>query len=185
MTAGVTSESDDAYRGLFGAIPYALRASDSLLFRSYVVVGSLASVLVTLIITFALVVLIAATSNVPGGSLTLSRSFYVVIGILVLGPLLAPILFVARRHRRNLPVSDNYDRFLAVAGYLFLCSLYIGLVISVPECFVLDGQLTCRDPPTGLFAPVISLLYALPPLTSPVPPLFAALLIFAVHRRLR
>ncbi|MFC6733773.1 MULTISPECIES: hypothetical protein [unclassified Haladaptatus] len=185
MTASGTTDGDDAYKGVFGAIPYALRASDSLLFRTYVVVGSLAGLLVTITITLALVVLIAATSNVPGGSLTLSRAFYVVIGILVLGPLLAPILFVARRHRRRLPVSARYDTLLAAAGYLFLLSLYVGLVISIPECFVLDGETTCRNSPTGVFGPVISVLYALPAITSPLPPLFAALLIFAIHRKLR
>lgn len=185
MTDGATSESNEAYKGVFGAIPYALRSSDSLLFRSYVVVGSLAGLIIGLTITLALVVLIGATSNVPGGSLTLSRSFYVVIGILVMGPLLAPILFVARRHRRGLDVSDNYDTLLAVAGYLFLLSLYVGLVISIPECFVLDGETTCRDPPTGLFGPLISVLYALPAIVSPVPPLLSALLIFFLHRRLR
>jgi hypothetical protein len=34
-------ETDDAYGGIFGAFPYAVRASDSLAFKSYAVLGGL------------------------------------------------------------------------------------------------------------------------------------------------
>lgn len=174
----------DGYRGLFGAFPYAFGSTDSRLFKSYVLVGGLAAAALSLFILLALVVLVGQTASIQGGSLTLSRSFYIVVGLFLVGPLLAPILLVARRHRRGLAAAAGvrYDQWLAVAGYVFLASLYVGLVISIPECFVLDGQETCRGAPTGLFAPVISVLYDLPQIAAVAPPLVAGLLIAAVHR---
>jgi uncharacterized membrane protein YuzA (DUF378 family) len=166
----------DGYRGLFGAFPYAFGSTDSRLFKSYVLVGGLAAAALSLFILLALVVLIGQTASIQGGSLTLSRAFYIVVGLFVVTPVLAPVLLVARRHRRELAADAGarYDQSLAVAGYLFLASLFVGLVISVPAEF--------QTPPTGLFAPVVSVLYALPPLAGLLPPLVAGLLILAVHR---
>lgn len=168
----------DGYRGLFGAFPYAFGRTDSRLFKSYVLVGGLAAAVLSLFIVLALVVLIGQTASIQGGSLTLSRAFYIVVGLFVVTPVLAPVLLVARRHRRGLAVDagSRYDRWLAIAGYVFLSSLFVGLVISVPENF--------QEQPTGLFAPVVSTLYALPPLTALLPPALAGGLIWLVHRRL-
>lgn len=168
----------DGYRGLFGAFPYAFGSTDSRLFKSYVLVGGLAAAVLSLFVLLALVVLIGQTASIRGGSLTLSRAFYIVVGLFVVTPVLAPVLLVARRHRRELAAEAGvrYDQWLAVAGYVFLLSLFVGLVISIPEAF--------QTPPTGLLAPVISVLYALPPLAGLVPPLLSGLLIWGVHRLL-
>jgi uncharacterized membrane protein YuzA (DUF378 family) len=167
----------DGYRGVFGAFPYAFRQSDSLLFRSYVLVGALAALAVTLLFGAGLIVLVAQTAAIEGGSLTLSRAFYVVVGLLVVAPLLAPVLLVARRHRRAIGHDARYDLALSLAGYLFIASLYVGLVITVPA----DQQ----TPPSGVVAPVVGTLYALPQLTGVIPPLVASGLIVAVHRLFR
>jgi hypothetical protein len=171
----------DDYRGVVGAFPYAFRASDSHLFRSYVALGGLLAVAVSLLFIAAVVGVIAGTTGGRGGSLTLSRSFFAVVGLFVVGPLMAPVLFVARRHRRarerDDAVSGPYDAALAAAGYLFVVSLYVGLVISVPP----DQQTT----PTGVLAPLIGALYGLPQLAGVVPPLVAAAVILLCHRRLR
>jgi uncharacterized membrane protein YuzA (DUF378 family) len=172
----------DGYSGFFGAFPYALRHSRSLLFKSYVLVSALAVALLTLFLGFALVVLVGRTAAVPGGSLTLSRTFYIVVGLLVVVPAVAPTLAVARRHRRGIESSRTYETALAVAGFAFLFSLYLGLVASMPETFVLDGETVTRPPPSGPFAPVVALLYAIPPVASVGIPLAAALLVGAVHR---
>ncbi|MGM0590550.1 MAG: hypothetical protein ACQETI_02790 [Halobacteriota archaeon] len=165
---------EEGYRGVFGAFPYAFRHSDSWLFRSYVAVSALTTLLIVGIIGFGLVVLIAQTAAIAGGSLTLSRAFYVVVGLLVGLPVMAPTLLVARRHRRGYDVADRYDFLLAVAGYLFIASLYVGLVITTPE--------NQQQPVSGTLAPAIRLLYDLPQLAGLVPPLVCAVLIWAVHR---
>jgi hypothetical protein len=170
----------DDYRGVVGAFPYAFRASDSHLFRSYVVLGGLLTVAVGLLFIAAVIGVIASTTGGRGGSLTLSRSFFAVVGLFVVIPLVAPVLFVARRHRRRErggPADDPYDAVLAVAGYLFVVALYVGLVISVPP----SQQTT----PTGALAPVVDVLYGLPQLAGVGPPLVAAAVILLSHRRLR
>lgn len=174
----------DGYRGVVGAFPYAFRHTDSWLFRAYVLVGTAVTAVVSLIVLLGLVVVFGKTASVEGGSLTLVRAFYVVVGVLAILPIVAPILLVARRHRRDDPVGVRYDASLAVGGFLFVVALYAGLVISVPECFVLDGEQVCRDPPSGAFAPVVRLLYALPQWASVVPPLATAAAIYAIHRGL-
>jgi hypothetical protein len=171
----------DDYGGVLGAFPYAFRTSDSLLFRSYVVLGGLLTVAVSLLFVAAVIGVIAGTTGGQGGSLTLSRSFFAVVGLFVVVPLVAPVLFVARRHRRRRErgetADDPYDAALAATGYLFVCALYAGLVISVPP--------SQQTPPTGALAPVVAALYATPQLAGVVPPLLAAVVVLLVHRRLR
>lgn len=174
----------DGYRGVFGAFPYAFRRSDSWLFRSYVVVGGLAAVLVALAFTLSLIRVFGATAGLKGGSLTLSRSFVVVVGLFAVAPLVAPVLLVARAHRRDERDSPWYDPLLAIGGYCFLLSLYLLAVAAMPESFVLDGETVTRPPPSGLFAPVVAALYAIPSRASLLIPLVPAAFIAVVHRRL-
>ncbi|XVH32517.1 hypothetical protein ACNS7O_04845 [Haloferacaceae archaeon DSL9] len=165
----------DDYRGVFGAFPYAFRRSDSLLFKVYFVVGTLASVFIGLLFTFGLLVLLGETAETPGGTLTLSRSLYVLVGLFAAAPLMAPVLLVARRHRRGIPVAAGYDAHLALSGFVFLASLYVGVIISVPP----DQQTAA----SGVLAPIIEVLYATPQLAGVLPPTLAAVLIYAVHHR--
>ncbi|MEF8819811.1 MAG: hypothetical protein V5A31_00505 [Haloferacaceae archaeon] len=165
-----------AYRGVFGAFPYAARASDSWLFRSYAAVSALVGGGLALLFTFGLVVLVAQTAALAGGSLTLSRAFYVVVGLLLVGPVIAPTLLVARRHRRE-GSTKRYDAALALAGYLLVASLYVGLVITVPPAQ--------QDPPTGALAPLVAALYALPPAAAVGPPLVGVGTVWAAHRLAR
>ncbi|WP_117594399.1 hypothetical protein [Haloprofundus halophilus] len=168
----------DGYNGVFGAFPYALTHSTSWLFRLYVVVSALVALFLTLVVAMGLVVLIANTADFGGGQLTLSRSFYAVVGLLLVAPILAPTLFVARRHRREeTREHEHYDFALGLAGFVFLTSLYVGAVITVPP--------DLQTPVTGPLAPLVELLYGLPQVAGLVPPLSAALFIFGLHRRLR
>jgi hypothetical protein len=167
--------SDD-YGGVLGAFPYAFRASDSFLFRSYVVLGGVLTLVVGFLFVAAVVGAVASTIG-GGGSLTLSRSFFVVVGLFVVAPLVAPVLFVARRHRREGGDGARYDAALAAVGYLFVLALYAGLVISVPPAH--------QTTPSGPLAPVAAALYALPQRVGLVPPLVAAGLIPLCHRLFR
>lgn len=164
----------DSYRGVFGAIPYAIRNTESWTMRLYGVVGALTAGLVATVVALALVVWMAETAEVQGGTFLFSRSLYVIAGFAAVAPLLAPLLFVARRHRRGDPVAPGYDRKMAYGGFLFLLSLYVGMVISAPA--------ELRDP-TG--SVIVNALYALPQPAGVVPPIAAAAVVFATHLRLR
>ena len=187
MTESSSADASDAegsggtYGGVLGAFPYAFRASDSVLFRLYVVVGGLLAALAVLVFGTALVVQVANTLGGPGGTFTFSRTLFVLIGLFVVGPLIAPVLLVARRHRRT-GSDTRYDTLLAAAGVLFVVSLYFGLVASIPPEFTLDGQVQVRPPPSGPLAPLVGLLYAVPTVGAPVVPLLGASLILLAHR---
>ena len=165
------ANADEPYRGVVRAIPYAIRTSDSTLFRAYGLVGTLVAVFVGLLFGLALVVLIARTTGTDGGTFTLSRAFFALVGLFAVGPLLAPVLFVARRHRRGDAVHSRYDGALGLTGFLFVAALYVGLVVSTP------GADQVADA-----GPVLATLYALPRVAGLVPPLVAAGTTVAVHR---
>ncbi len=164
----------DSYRGVFGAIPYAIRNTDSWTMRVYGVVGAVAAAFITLVVTLGLVVWMGETAEVQSGTFLFSRSLYVVAGFAAVAPLLAPLLFVARRHRRDDRVAAGYDRWLAVTGFVFLVSLYLGMVISAPA--------DLRDPTDSV---LVSALYALPSRAGFAPPIVGAGLVFLTHFRLR
>jgi hypothetical protein len=166
---------EDAYDGLFGALPYALRTSDSLLFKSYAVVGGLLAALVAVVFLFAIVQLIAVTTGGSGGVFTFSRAFFVFVGFLVVFPLLAPILSVARRHRRT-GSSRRYDFTFAATGYLFVLALYLTLVISTPA--------EQQETPPAAVAPLVEFLYGLPAPYGLVPPVAVGAVMVLLHRYL-
>ncbi|MFB6128021.1 MAG: hypothetical protein ABEJ79_12110 [Halolamina sp.] len=167
------SDSDEPYRGIVRAIPYAIRTSDSTLFRAYGLVGTLVAVFVGLLFGLALVVLIGRTAGTDGGTFTLSRAFFALVGLFAVGPLLAPVLFVARRHRRDDAVHPRYDAALGLSGFLFVAALYVGLVVSTPA----TDQVADANP-------VVTALYALPRAAGLVPPLVVAVATVVVHRTL-
>ncbi|WP_135303817.1 hypothetical protein [Haloarcula amylovorans] len=166
-------ETTNSYNGLPGAFRYALGASDSWLFKGYLVVALLLTLAIALAFALGLLVLLSGSEGLRGGTFTFSRSFFLFVGLLVVAPLLTPILLVARRHRRT-ESSVVYDRALALSGFVFVASLYVGLVVSVPP------QL---QEPTG--SAVVQTLYAAPQLAGLAPPVLAAALLYAVHRFLR
>jgi hypothetical protein len=176
MAGEDVAEETATYGGFLGAFPYAFRASGSRLFRSYVVVGGLLAILLVLFFAFGVIVSVQNTLGAVGGTFTFARSFVLFVGFLVLLPVVAPILLVARRHRRGV-ASSRYDRALAASGYLFVPALYLLLLITAPPGL--------RDPPAGPLAPVVELLYALPPAAGVLPPLLAVAATYAVHRRYR
>lgn len=160
----------DGYRGLFGAFPYAFKHGDSRVFRLYVILGTLSAIFIGGLFVLSLIVWIGQTASAPGGSLTLSRTFIAVVGLFAAGPLIAPILLVARKHRRGLSYHPRYDTVMAFLGVGFLCSIYVAAIISIPECFELDGEQICRDPASGLFGPIVNILYLLPQPAAIGPP---------------
>lgn len=170
-TETASTPAVDEYSGLLGAFPYAFRRSQSTAFRLYAVASGLLGAFVAGLIVLTLVVWIANPVGLVG-----ERAFLGVIAIFLFGPLFAPVLLVARRHRRGRG-DPRYDRGLAVAGFVFVLTLWVGLVVSVPP-----GQ---QAEPTGLFAPVAAALYSLPQSASLLPPLFGAVGILVAHRLLR
>lgn len=173
--AGARTPPERTYGGVVGAFPYAFRASDSWLFRSYVLVGGLVGLLVVALAALALPGWIAATLR-QSAVVTLSRAVLVLAAAAVLAPLLAPVVLVARRHRRGDPVDPRYDGLLGLAGHLLVLSLWLLLVITAPP-----GS---REAPAGALAPVVSALYSLPRAAGVLPPLLSVGLIYLLHRRL-
>lgn len=167
---------EKTYNGLLGSFRYSYGASDSRVYRLYVVVSALLSTLLTILFALSLVVLIAATLG-ASESITLVRSFFVLVGLLVVAPIVAPVLLVARRHRKRFGDDTTYDAALALGGFLFVGALYVGLVISVPS--------DLREPTSGPLGIVVETLYGLPSLLGVVPPLLAVLLLVGLHRRYR
>lgn len=172
------TDSDNGYRGVFGAFPYAFRATDSMLCKSYVAVGGLAALLLTVLFGLALVTLFGATAQ---ARFSIVRAFYVVVALGAVAPTIGPVLLVARSRRRATPGRPGYEAGLALAGYLFLLSLYAGAVAALPETFMLDGEPTPRPTPTGVTAPAVEVLYALPRPFGLLIPAAVALVIPLVH----
>jgi len=173
---GGNTADTGSYGGVFGAYPYAFRASASRLFRSYVVLGGLVTVLIAALFAFAIVDAIAETAGSTGGTLTFVRTFVLLVGFLVVFPLVAPVILVARRHRRS-ESTVTYDRALAASGYLFVASLYLGVLPAIPP--------ELREQPTGVLGPLIEAIYGLPSVAGFVPPLAAVAVGYLLHRRYR
>jgi len=167
------ADGDDAYGGILGAFPYAIRTSDSWVFKCYGVVGGLLAALVVVMFALALVALLGVTASSGGGTFTFSRAFFIVVMLSVVGPLVAPVLLVARRHRRS-SSGKAYDAAIGGAGFGFLFAVYLGLVISTPTA----DQSTVSGP----LAPVVTTLYDLPQLAGFVPPICAVVVLWIVHR---
>jgi len=164
---------EDAYNGVFGAFPYAIKASESLLFKSYGVIGGLLAGLIGFMFTLSLVGIVANTTGTAGGVFSFSRAFVIFVGFVVVFPLIAPILSVARRHRRSAS-TPRYDAAVGVAGYVFFSSLSLALALSIPPE---------QQEPTA--SAVVQLAYDLPAIYGLVPPTLAGGLLYLVHRRLR
>jgi heme/copper-type cytochrome/quinol oxidase subunit 4 len=166
----------EEYSGLVGAFPYAVRRSDSRLFRAYAVLGGLLAAALAVVFALALIRAIAATATLQGGTVTFVRSIFVVFGFLVVAPIVAPVLFVARRHRRE-GSDGRYDTAMAVSGVVYVFTVFLGGVASMPPAF--------RSDVSGPAGPFVEALYAVPESLSWVLPLAGAVGVSLVHRRFR
>lgn len=135
----------DDYGGLPGGLVFAFRRSRSYLLRAYVAVSALVGAFVAVFLLLGLISWLGTPA--PLGQRTLLG----VIGILVLLPLFAPVLVVARRHRRG-GGSRRADALLGLSGFGFVLAVYLALFISDPNPHVV----------TGPFAPVLDAIDALP-----------------------
>ena len=164
--------SDEAYGGAVGAFPYAFRTSDSRLFRLYVVLAAVLTALSIVFFLFALAFWVAQTLG-QSPVAALSRAFLILIWLAVVAPVIAPVLLVARRHRRGRPVDHRYDVALAATGFLYVLAVYVGLLIGAPA--------DARGTPTGAVAPVVETLYAMPRWAGAVPPLAVVAAMYLAH----
>lgn len=158
----------EAYAGLLGAYVYALRRTRSWVCRSYVVASAAVGLFIAVILLLAVVSW--AAHPVAFGE----RTFLGVIGIVLLLPLTAPVLLVARRHRLS-GSEPAADRWLALAGYGFVAAIVLALFVSDPTAHAT----------TGPFGPVVAGLDALPNGAWVVFPVVAAAAIVVAARRTR
>lgn len=171
-TQGV-ADGERTYRGLPGAFVYSFRTSPSLAYKSYAVVSALLTLVVIVFFAIGLIRAVAATLG-ASELVTFVRAFVIVVGVLVAAPIIAPVLLVARRHRTSGNEGRTYDTALALGGYAFVSSLYLGLLVSVPPAY--------REPAGS---PFVRTMYALPEPLGVVPPLVGTALIVALHYRYR
>jgi len=155
----------EPYSGLVGAYRYAFRRSGSVLFRAYVLVSALVGAFVSLLLVFGLISW-AATPGQFG-----ERALLGVIGVLVLAPLFAPVLIVARRYRLA-PDRPTGDRSLALSGVGFLAAIFLMLFISDPESHAAPAPLDA----------IVAVLDSLPAIYALVPPVASALGIYLAVR---
>lgn len=170
MTETDAAGGDRAYGGLLGAFPYAARRTESWLFRSYVVCAAVVAAFLTVVFTLALVQQLGATA---GARFSIARAFVILVGLAAVAPTVTPVLLVARSRRRGAQRRRGYEAGLALAGYLFVASLYGLVVASAPAQF--------QREPTGPLAPVVGFLYGLPSTYALVIPVAGAAVIVAVH----
>ena len=169
-------EDDDAYSGLLSAFPYAFRSSSSRLFKLYAVVGTLLLLFASFVVALGLVALFGATTGAAGGTFTFVRAFYFLVLVTALAPLLAPVLLVARRHRRGAPIDARDEALFGSAGFLYVISLWLMLVITAP-----DDERVAVDSTNA----VVDLLVSLPRAAGLVPPLVVVALMYAAARLTR
>lgn len=175
VDSGTTERApdEDAYGGVLGAFPYAARTSDSRALRSYVAVAALVVVVSLLVFVPALVAVVAATVG-QSAVVAVVRGWIVLVWLGVVAPTVAPVLLVARRHRRGRAVHARYDLAMALTGYCFLLALYAGLLATAPP--------DLRGTPTGPGAPLVEALYGLSQPAGVAIPVGAAVLEGVVHR---
>lgn len=158
----------EPYSGLFGAYRFAFERSDSLLFRAYVVVSALCGAYVSLLLVLAAVSWLA-TPGALG-----EKALLGVIGVVVLAPLFAPVLIVARRYRLGHD-RPGMDRVFALAGIAFVLSLFVALVVTDPTAHSSPG-------PVG---DVLGFLGGLPATVGLGAPMAGTLLIYVAVRYTR
>ena len=158
----------DEYRGLFGALVSAFRRSDSYVFRAYVVASVVVALFAALLLALGVVTWLATPA--PLGQ----RALLGVVAILILVPLLAPVLVVARRHRRGVG-GRRADAALGLAGFGFVLAVYLALIVSDPNPHAVSGPL----------GPAIAALDAVPRRYWIVPPLLSAASIWLTVRLTR
>lgn len=170
------ADGENTYGGLLGSFRYSYGASDSRIYKGYVFVSAALGLALTLLFTLALIGVIAATLG-ASETITLVRAFFVLVALLVIAPILAPVLLVARRHRKRLGTGETYDTAVAVGGFLFVGALYLGLVISVPPEY--------QEPTAGGLGVLVDILYGIPQSLGLLPPVVSVIVIALLHRRFR
>ncbi|UPM43874.1 hypothetical protein [Halocatena salina] len=168
------STTETSYSGAITAVPYAFRASDSRLCKLYVLVGGLLTLGGTILFGLGTLALLSSIAGAPAGVFTFQPALYLLVWLFVIAPIIAPILLVARQHRLH-DGTVEYDRWIALSGFLVLLALYGGALIAAPA-----GQR--GSVPSGVFGPIVQFLYGLPPESGLIPPLVAVLVMGAVHR---
>ena len=151
--------------------------SESYLLRAYTVIGTVASLFIALLLVLAIPQWVKWTLG-QGELNTFSRAMLPWLGMLMVGPLLAPPFYAARRAGQGAS-SRRTDFLLALSGFAFLASLYVTLLVSAPAEF--------RDPAPDapLLGPFVEFCYALDPVYAFVPPVLGVVLIVAVERLAR
>lgn len=156
-SGGAPESADDGSSSasvLAGAVRHGVLGADSWALRTYAVVGSLVAVFTAALVVFAIPGWAATTAG--GGPLErVAVAFLALLGLLVVATAFLPLLLVDRRRRAG---RLQHQRAFGLAGWWYVCSLYLALLASAPA--------DLRSEPGGPLAPIVEALYALPPATG-------------------
>lgn len=165
------AESPRSRSVVLGAVKYAVVEGESRLFRSYAAIGSFLALFVALAFVLALPVWVVEIGESGGGPLQrIGLGLLWLVGMAVIATMVVPMLFVVRRHREGRP--ERQFAF-GLAGYAYVLTVYLALVVSAPA--------DLRDPPQGALAPVLEALYGLPRLSALLFPVLGTILVLAVE----
>jgi hypothetical protein len=119
----------DKKLGLVGTYKYAAGKSRSLVFKSYVLISSMIGIFIVFLIVLAG---ITWTANPTGTGPFREQIILGAILLVVIIPLFAPVFVVSRRQQKNRSTAQT-DCFMALVGYEYIVSFFIGLGILDPN----------------------------------------------------
>ena len=119
----------DKKLGLVGTYKYAARKSRSLVFKSYVLISSVIGMFIVFLILLAG---ITWTANPTGVGPFREQIILGAILLVVIIPLFAPVFVVSRRQQKSRSTTQT-DCFMALVGYGYIVSFFIGLGILDPN----------------------------------------------------
>jgi len=119
----------DKKLGLVGTYKYAAGKSRSLVFKSYVLISSMIGIFIVFLIVLAG---ITWTANPTGTGPFREQIILGAILLVIIIPLFAPVFVVSRRQQKNRSTTQT-DCFMALVGYGYIVSFFIGLGILDPN----------------------------------------------------
>ena len=148
----------DKKLGLVGTYKYAAGKSRSLVFKSYVLISSMIGIFIVFLIVLAG---ITWTANPTGTGPFREQIILGAILLVIIIPLFAPVFVVSRRQQKNRSTTQT-DCFMALVGYGYIVSFFIGLGILDPNnhklYWPLEGVGRWVDSLPGLYGVVLIIL---------------------------
>ncbi len=150
----------------------AINSGRSWVLRGYAALAVLLSAFVVLLVVLALPGWIARAVD-TSATLMLAPGLLVLVGLALVVAWYAPVYLAVRRCPTP-GTARGLERVYGLCGFGIIIGVYIGLLIAVPPA----EQTT----PPAAIAPLVEVLYGMPPAAGIVPPLVAMVALIAIDR---